>query len=107
MGKKSAIGYLLNPKNWWLPLLIIFTISLAGVMMIAVHTYTEAPPVASYVNEKRESVFTKDDVLKGQALFQKYALMEYGSFFGDGANRGPDYTAEALHWVSQYMNRFY
>ena len=27
--------------------------------------------------------------------------------FGDGANRGPDYTAEALHYVSKYMNDYY
>ena len=33
--------------------------------------------------------------------------MEYGSMFGDGANRGPDYTAEALHYVSKYMNDYY
>ncbi|OIQ93655.1 nitric oxide reductase subunit B [mine drainage metagenome] len=75
--------------------------------MIAVHTYTEAPPIPTYVSLKNETIFSKKDVLDGQAVFQKYALMEYGSMFGDGANRGPDYTAEALHYVSQYMNDFY
>lgn len=107
MAKNNSIFYLLNPKNWWLPLLIIFTISIAGVMAIAVHTYTEAPPIPSYVTSKNEIIFSKEDVLKGQAVFQRYALMEYGSMFGDGANRGPDYTAEALHYVSQYMNEYY
>ena len=107
MTKKNFISYLLNPKNWWLPLSIIFIISVAGVMMIAVHTYTEAPPIASYVSSKNEIVFSSEDVLKGQSVFQKYALMEYGSMFGDGANRGPDYTAEALHLVSKYMNDYY
>ena len=33
MAKNSFIIYLLNPKNWWLPLLIIFTISIAGLTM--------------------------------------------------------------------------
>ena len=107
MAKNNFISYLLNPKNWWLPLLIIFIISVVGVTMIGVHTYTEAPPIPSYVSSKNETVFSKEDVLKGQAVFQKYALMEYGSMFGDGANRGPDYTAEALHHVSQYMNDYY
>lgn len=65
------------------------------------------PPIPNYVSAKNETVFSKEEVLKGQALFQKYALMEYGSMFGDGANRGPDYTAEALHYVSQYMNDYY
>ncbi len=107
MAKKSFISYLLTPRNWWLPLLIIFIVSITGVTMIGVHTYTEAPPIASYVSSKDEIVFSKEDVLKGQGIFQKYALMEYGSMFGDGANRGPDYTAEALHLVSKYMNDYY
>lgn len=107
MAKKNFIAYLLNPKNWWLPLLLIFLISAAGVAMIGIHTYTEAPPIPSYTSSKNEIIFSKEDILKGQAVFQKYALMEYGSMFGDGANRGPDYTAEALHQVSQYMISYY
>lgn len=107
MAKNNFISYLLNPKNWWLPLLLIFIVSAAGVSMIAVHTYTEAPPIPTYVTSKNETVFYKEDVLNGQAIFQKYALMEYGTMFGDGGNRGPDFTAEALHHVSQYMNDYY
>jgi len=107
MAKKNFIRYLLNPKNWWLPLLVIFTISIAGVTMIGIHTYTEAPPIPDYVSQKGEVVFSKEDILKGQAVFQKYALMEYGTMFGDGALRGPDFTAEALHHISQYMNDYY
>ncbi len=107
MTNKNFISYLLNPKNWWLPLLLIFIISVTGVTMIGIHTYTEAPPIPSYVSAKNETVFSKDNVLEGQAVFQKYALMEYGSMFGDGANRGPDFTAEALHHISRYMNDYY
>ena len=107
MAKKNFITFLLNPKNWWLPLLVIFTISIAGVTMIGVHTYSEAPPIPTYVNAKNEVVFSKEDVLNGQSIFLRYALMEYGSMFGDGANRGPDYTAEALHQVSEEMNIYY
>jgi len=75
--------------------------------MIGVHTYTEAPPIPDFISSTKEKVITKEDVLNGQAIFQRYALMEYGSMFGDGANRGPDYTAEALHKVSLYMTDYY
>jgi nitric oxide reductase subunit B len=107
MPGKNFISYLLNPKNWWLPLLLIFTVSLAGVMMIGIHTYSEAPPIPDYVSPKGEVIYSREDVLKGQAVFQKYALMDYGSMFGDGANRGPDFTAEALHEISLSMERHY
>ena len=107
MANNNSIAYLFNPKNWWLPLLIIFIVSICGVVMIGIHTYTEAPPIPNYVTEDGKVIVTKEDVLKGQAVFQEYALMEYGSMFGDGANRGPDYTAEALHQLSEYMNDYY
>lgn len=107
MARTDFITYLLNPKNWWLPLLIIFTVSITGVLMIGIHTYTEAPPIPDYKNNKGETIFSKDEILEGQAVFQKYALMEYGSMFGDGANRGPDYTAEALHELAVQMKNYY
>jgi nitric oxide reductase subunit B len=77
------------------------------VLLIGVHTYTEAPPIPTYRATNNQVIFSKEEVLEGQAVFQKYALMEYGSMFGDGANRGPDFTAEALHSISTYMNAFY
>lgn len=100
-------SYLLNPRYWWLPLLLIFVISITGVSIIGIHTYTEAPPIPLYHSSSNNVVFTTDDILEGQEVFQKYALMEYGSLFGDGAYRGPDFTAEALHYVSLYMNEYY
>lgn len=107
MAKKNFINFLLNPKNWWKPLLVIFIISAVGVTLIAIDTYKEAPPIPTYVTEKAEVIISNDDIIKGQELFQKYALMEYGSMFGDGAYRGPDFTAEALHYTSVYMKEFY
>ena len=107
MKNKSFISYLLNPKNWWLPLLIIFSISIIGVTSIGIHTYTQAPPIPNYTSTSGQIIIDHDDVLNGQAIFLKYALMEYGSMFGDGALRGPDFTAEALHYTSKYMNEYY
>ncbi len=107
MKQPNLIQFLMQPKNWWLPLLIIFTISMAGVIMIGTHTYTEAPPIPNFVSPDGKKIFTKEDIMKGQGVFQKYALMEYGSMFGDGAYRGPDYSAEALHLTAEYMTKYY
>ncbi|MCP2936837.1 hypothetical protein NK983_29540, partial [Salmonella enterica subsp. enterica serovar Typhimurium] len=87
--RKNFLHYLLNPRNWWLPLLLIFGISITGVSLIAIHTYTEAPPLPHYLSPNSERIFSRQDILDGQSVFQRYALMEYGSMFGDGANRGP------------------
>jgi len=107
MANKNFITYLLNPKNWWLPLVIIFTAGAAGVTMIGVHTYIDAPPIPDYLAGNKAVIFSSNDILEGQGVFHKYALMEYGTMFGDGGNRGPDFTAEALHQATLYMNDYY
>lgn len=96
----------MNTKNWWGPLTFIFIISLIGVGMIGYQTYNDAPPTATFVSGKGDELITKESIEQGQIVFHKYALMEYGSFFGDGAQRGPDFTAEALHQVSLFMNEY-
>lgn len=105
--KFDLISYLMNPRNWWMPLLLIFVVSIAGVSMIGRQTYTDAPPVASFVNQNGQAVFSKEEIQKGQEVFHQYALMEYGTMFGDGAYRGPDFTAEALSKTAFFMKEYY
>ena len=102
-----SISYFMNTKNWWGPLTFILIISVLGVGMIGFQTYNDAPPMTGFVNPSGELLISKETIEKGQLVFHKYALMEYGSFFGDGAQRGPDFTAEALHQVTLYMNDYY
>ncbi len=52
-------------------------------------------------------VFTGEDVIAGQHVFQKYGLMQFGTIFGHGAYLGPDFTAQYLHKASQAMVAFY
>ncbi len=107
MANYRFIDFLLNPRNWWIPLTVIFVISIAGVFMIGLHTYTEAPPVADFAGPDKNLVITQTDIRRGQQVFQEHALMEYGSMFGDGANRGPDFSADALHHVAEFMADYY
>lgn len=105
--KRNFLTYLMIQKNWWLPLLLIFAVSFAGLLFIGYETYDKAPPIPDFVNENGDVLISKQDILEGQKLFHKYALMEYGSFFGDGALRGPDFTAQALHEISNAMEAHY
>lgn len=104
---KKNIDYLMDVKNWWKPLLFILIISVAGVGLIGYQTYTDSPPFKGFKNQSGDLVVNQTTLEKGQEVFHKYALMEYGSFFGDGAQRGPDFTAEALHRITLAMNQFY
>jgi nitric oxide reductase subunit B len=84
-------------------MLLVVVASVAGVAFIGIKTYQDAPPVPDYVDRAGQVVVGADSIRRGQVLFQRYALMEYGSMFGDGAGRGPDYTADALHRVTEDM----
>jgi len=102
----NSMSYFMNTKNWWKPLLFILVISAAGVGMIGYQTYNDAPPMTGFRTPAGEVVVSKTTIEQGQKVFHKYALMEYGSFFGDGAQRGPDFTAEALHQITESMYLF-
>lgn len=103
----KSVSYFMNTKNWKGPLIFIFIISLAGVGMIGFQTYQQAPPMDGFKDPQGEIVIDENTIIRGQEVFHGKALMEYGSFMGDGAQRGPDFTAEALHQINLSMNEFY
>ena len=103
----KSLNYFMNPRNWWGPLLFILIISVLGVGMIAFQTYNDAPPMTGFSNSEGDVLMDQSTIERGQLVFHKYALMEYGSMFGDGAQRGPDFTAEALHKTAELMNAYY
>ncbi len=94
-------------KNWWIPIIVVIVSGLAGVFFMGIRTYQDAPPIPDFVSCDGRTVVSHDSILTGQTVFQKYALMDYGSMFGDGAGRGPDFTADALHQTALSMKDFY
>jgi nitric oxide reductase subunit B len=93
-------------KNWWKIFVIIFAVSVSVVGYVGFKTYQYAPPITDFVAEDGKLVFTAPDITAGQQVFFSHGLMEYGSFLGDGGMRGPDFTAEALKFMANYINAF-
>jgi nitric oxide reductase subunit B len=70
--------------------------------VVTVLTYTNAPPVPDRVTDADgRTLFTREDIERGQEVFFKYGLMEHGTLWGHGAYLGPDYSAEYLHRLSE------
>ncbi|NMD68682.1 nitric-oxide reductase large subunit [Bacillus sp. DNRA2] len=84
-------------------LLVVFTVLLVGGFWI----FKNQAPRPLVVNQAGDVLFTKSSIKGGQAVFQKYALMDYGSVLGNGSYMGPDYTAEALKIYTQGMQDYY
>jgi len=106
---RATLGkWLLAKPNWWIQFTIVAAVSLAGLMALGTWTYTSAPPRVPFVSSTTgKELISLDQILRGQELFHIRGLMSWGSFWGDGAERGPDFTADALHRTVVSMRSFY
>jgi nitric oxide reductase subunit B len=77
--------------------IITYLIGFTVLALLAYLVYRDQPPVPGRVVAGEKVLFTRDDVIGGMNVFQRYGLMEYGSVYGHGAYLGPDFTAEYLH----------
>jgi nitric oxide reductase subunit B len=107
--KQSKISSKNHTKNGFIKsiligvLLLAFTVLLAGGYWI----FKSEAPRPLVKDQSGKVLFTKKSIEGGQAVFQKYALMDYGTVLGNGSYMGPDYTAEALKIYTEGMQNFY
>jgi nitric oxide reductase subunit B len=87
---------------WWRRgVIIILLFGFTVLIWLAARTYTDAPPIPGRVIDRSgATVFTRTDIVAGQEVFLKYALMENGTIWGHGAYLGPDFSAAYLHDLS-------
>jgi nitric oxide reductase subunit B len=90
-------------KLWFQAAIVTFIIGFCVLGYLARRIYQDKPPVPKQVTSGSTVLFTDDDILAGQHLFQKYGLMQHGTIFGHGAYLGPDFTAQYLHRESELM----
>lgn len=106
--KQNFGKWLLAKKSWGTQFAVVSGICIVGLLALGTWTYGSAPPRVSFVSASTgEAVIPVDLIKRGQELFHLRGLMSYGSFWGDGADRGPDYTAEALHRTVESMRTYY
>lgn len=74
---------------------------------MGVRTYQKAPPIPDFIDAGGAFVVPRELILTGQEIFLRKNLMDYGSMFGDGANRGPNFSADALHQAALEMAAFH
>lgn len=84
--------------RWKLSVLLVLILGFSTLIFMGHETSTQAPPIPErVVDQSGATLFTGEDILAGQGVFQKYGLMDVGSVFGHGAYNGPDFSAEYLH----------
>ncbi len=84
--------------RWKLAVLFVLIAGFSTLIFMGHEVSDQAPPIPDrIVNSSGDLLFKGSDIMAGQAVFQKYGLMDVGSFFGHGAYNGPDFSAEYLH----------
>ena len=79
-------------------MIIVLIVGFSILIWMTARAYVNAPPIpGKMVDPAGQTVFTGDDILGGQQVFLKYALMENGTLWGHGAYLGPDFSADYLH----------
>lgn len=88
---------------WWKHAVILVLIAGFSILIaLSVRAYKYAPPIpGKALDAAGNTVFTGEDVIGGQQVFLKYALMENGTVWGHGAYLGPDFSAEYLHRLTR------
>lgn len=61
------------------------------------------PYPARVVGPAGEELFTREDILAGQDVYQRHGLMDHGSVWGHGSQRGMEFSAETLHLMGQVV----
>jgi nitric oxide reductase subunit B len=93
---------------WFQVAVITFAVGFGVLAFLAYQIYAVSPPIPrQVVTDDGKVLFTDDDIMAGQHVFQKYGLMQFGTIFGHGAYLGPDFTAQYLHRAWQAMAGFY
>ncbi len=89
-------------RRWFQGALLTYLFGFSVLGILAYLVYRDQPPIpARTVTESGDLLFTREDVLAGMNVFQRFGVMEYGTVYGHGAYLGPDFTADYLHRAAE------
>ncbi len=80
--------------------IVCFILAMGGLLIGGFFANREAPPYPGrIVGPDGSPLFTKSDILAGQDVYQRYGLMDHGSVWGHGSQRGMEFSAVTLHRI--------
>ena len=94
-------------SRWLQGAVLTYLVGFTVLGVLAYLVYRDQPPIPERVVAGDEVLCTRDDLVGGMHVFQRYGLMEYGSVYGHGAYLGPDFTAEYLHMSAEFLIEAY
>jgi len=87
--------------------IISFVISLVILLGGGYVARDRLPPYPEkVVDSQGKPLFQKSDIIAGQDIYQRYGLMDHGSVWGHGSQRGMEFSATTLHLLSNSVRTY-
>ncbi len=94
----------MNTKKLWISFILVMTISFAVLIYYGREIYRQAPPIPDKIMTADGKVlFTGEDIMDGQNVWQSVGGQEIGTVWGHGAYQAPDWSADWLHKEAVFM----
>jgi nitric oxide reductase subunit B len=96
----------MTPSFWkyWLAFAAVVGLSFATLGYFGREIYRQAPPYPGrVVSEEGQLLFTREEMLTGQAVWQSIGGQQLGSVWGHGSYVAPDWSADWLHREILYV----
>jgi len=85
-------------KRLWQILSVSMLISFTILLFYGVQIYQKAPPIPEIIKTPNGNiVYTREDIERGQNIWQSTGGMQQGSIWGHGSYLAPDWSADWLH----------
>ena len=85
-------------RRLWIILAASMAVMFATLLYYGYEIYQTAPPIPESVRtESGETLYTRADIERGQAVWQAMGGMQQGSIWGHGGYLAPDWSADWLH----------
>jgi len=85
-------------KRLWIILAVSMAIMFSILLFFGQKIYQQAPPIPDRIEtEQGKLLFSGDDILRGQNVWQALGGMQQGSIWGHGSYLAPDWSADWLH----------
>jgi nitric oxide reductase subunit B len=91
-------GSVFSIRRLWVIFAASMLVMFGTLLYFGAQIYQMAPPIPAAVrSESGATLFTREQILRGQNVWQSMGGMEQGSIWGHGSYVAPDWSADWLH----------
>lgn len=96
-----------STRKLWTLFAVVVGLSFATLGYYGIEIYQKAPPIPGKVVTGSSDLFTGEDILDGQNVWQSIGGQEVGSIWGHGAYVAPDWTADWIHREALFILNYW